>query len=462
MLRDLLLSAGILVLLPVCLRKPFVGLTLFTLLAYMRIQDLTWGFARYQRWSFYIAIVTLVGFMMLQGEKRFMLNDVRNAIMVGLAVIVGIGLLASGQLEGGQDVNKYVEYCKIIGIAAFTTGIVTRRDHLRILVWTIALSFGFYGFKNGLAGILSGGSVKVLEGPGGMMSDNNDFALALCMGIPMLLQIGLSERAVVFRRIMLMLVPLTMISVVLTHSRGGFLAMAMGGLVMVWRSKNRVAGLTAGLLLAIAGAFLAPKSYVDRLSTISSYEQDGSAVGRLRAWATAAEMIKAKPILGVGFGKFERNYDRYDPNRVVGQLTSGSRVAHNSYLQIWAECGTPAFLLYVSLILLSYVEVWRVRKEARKRYEASWILNYCTMFEASMTSFVVGAMFLNRAHFDLFYHLVAIIAVFGALARQEMSRPPEYGGDLGQRGTLSAVPQAGFGAHRFGRVGGGNVGFRGA
>ena len=30
----------------------------FSLLAYMRVQDLSWGFARDIRWSFYVAVIT--------------------------------------------------------------------------------------------------------------------------------------------------------------------------------------------------------------------------------------------------------------------------------------------------------------------------------------------------------------------------------------------------------------------
>ena len=88
----------------------------------------------------------------------------------------------------------------VIGVALFTTGVVKNREYLRIMVWVIALSFGFYGVKNGLAAILSGGSLVIIQGPGGMLSDNNDFALALCMSIPMLLHLGKSERREHLRR----------------------------------------------------------------------------------------------------------------------------------------------------------------------------------------------------------------------------------------------------------------------
>jgi probable O-glycosylation ligase (exosortase A-associated) len=444
--RDVLVSLFILGALPTCFRRPFIGLLLFTLLAYMRLQDLTWGFARFERWSFYVAIVTLAGFFLTGGEKRFMLNDTRNWIMVGLCLLVGASLIAGGYVTK-DDFTIYIDYLKILGVAMFTTGVVKNREYLRVLVWVVALSFGFYGVKNGVASIVSGGNLQIIQGPGGMLSDNNDFGLALCMGMPMLFCLGLSEKRPLMRKVFFAMVPLTILTIIATHSRGAFLSIGVTNMVLVWRSRNRVAGFTIAALAFVAAALVAPKSYYDRIATLSTYETEGSARGRLDAWGVAFHMIEANPVLGVGFDKFQRNYKRYDPKALTEEEGGpGTRVAHNSYLQIWAECGTPAFLLYLALIALSYLDLWRLRREAQRLYHSSWILNYATMFEASLTAFVVGSFFLNRAHFDLFYHFVAIIAVFGVLARQEMRSGAPATESSGTRGPLTWIAERGFGA----------------
>ena len=441
-MRDVIVSLFILGALPTCFRRPFIGLLLFTMLAYMRIQDLTWGFARFQRWSFYVAIVTFAGFLLSKEyDKRFMLPDIRCWIMIVLAVLVGASLVFS-ERPVVSDLDNYIEYCKIIGIALFTTGVVKNRAYMRILIWVIALSFGFYGVKNGAAMIVSGGSLVIIQGPGGMLSDNNDFALALCMGIPMLLHLGIAEKRPILRRTMIAIVPLMVLTIVATHSRGAFLALIASVFVLVWRSQNRVAGFAVCFLCASAGVLAAPKAYVERISTIRTYQSDGSARGRLDAWRVAGNMIVNRPLLGVGFEKFQNSYRKFDPKGGEGSV----RVTHNSYLQIWAECGTPAFMLYLLLILLSFLDLWRIRAQAALRYHSSWILSYATMFEASLLAFVVGSLFLNRAHFDLFYHFVAIIVVFGRIARESMADEHAYPlRTAGERGPLLLAPERGFG-----------------
>jgi probable O-glycosylation ligase (exosortase A-associated) len=441
-MRDLIVSLFILASMPTCFRRPFIGLLMFTLLAYMRLQDLTWGFARFQRWSFYIAIITLVGFLLSKDpDKRFMLSDMRCWIMIALAILVGMSLVFSDQ-PSMADLNEYIEYIKIIGIALFTTGVVRNREYLRILVWVIALSFGFYGVKNGASFIVSGGALVIIQGPGGMLADNNDFALALCMGIPMLLQLGFAERRTILRRTMIGIVPLMVLTIVATHSRGAFLALATTAFVLIWRSRNRVAGFAVCTLVLVAGLIAAPKSYIERISTIRTYQADGSAKGRLDAWKVAGNMVLQRPLLGVGYEKFQGNYKRYDPAEGAGTM---ARVTHNSYLQIWAECGTPAFLLYLMLIGLSFLDLWALRAQASRRYHSSWILSYVTMFEASLAAFVVGSFFLNRAQFDLFYHFVAIIVVFGRIARLAMVDERAYPVRTGERGPLQLARERGFG-----------------
>ncbi len=438
-MRDLIFSIIVLGLLPVCYRRPFIGLLTFSWLAYMRPQDLCWGFARQLRWSFLVAIVTVLGYWALKPESWFRRNF-RSSLMMLLVAMVTLGIIVANQWSPGQ-VDRWVEFVKIIGVALFTTAIVRTASQLRVVLWVIALSLGFYGVKSGLTGVLTGMSAQVLVGPGGMLADNNDFALAMVMAIPMLLLIGLSEANAKLRRGILFAVPMTAITVIMTHSRGGFLALAAMFSVLVWRSKNRVAGIVIGVSCLVGAYAIAPASYLDRLNTIQEYEEDGSAMGRLAAWRTAVNMATDNPVLGVGLTMFIRNYRQYQ----TGEAFQGKRVAHNSYLQIWAECGTIALATYLMMLLLTLVSLWRIRNRARKRYFTSWIVNYATMFEATWVAFIVGSTFLNRAHFDLAYHWIALVIAFEAIAEKEMADTTAYPLRLGQhRSELRSVQTSGF------------------
>ena len=118
------------------------------------------------------------------------------------------------------------------------------------------------------------------------------------------------------------------------------------------------------------------------------------------------------------------NYAAFDYDRPPGVPVERRHFASRTtdYLQIWAECGTIALRdLHVDAHAHARRPVARVRRQASRRYHASWILSYATMFETSMFAFLCGSVFLNRAQFDLIYHYIAIVLIFGRLARAGMA-----------------------------------------
>ncbi len=445
--RDLIISLIILGLMPVCFRRPYIGLLVFSWLGYMRVQDLCWGFARDMRWSYYVALVMFAGFLVSKRERWF-LPDWKCWAMIALVVLVTISAIFSedfGPYVRQAQISRVMDFYKIIGIALFTTAICRTREHLRLLLWVVALCFAFYGIKNSIWGLRTLGQVPIIQGPGGLLHDRNNFALALAMSLPILWCLGQSERRPVLRRAFLMMVPLVAFNVLLTQSRGGLLSLIMAVGVLIFRSKHRWTAAAVGAVLALGVVTFMPEGMKSRFQTIAEYETEGSAQSRIKSWAVAYRMAIDNPVLGVGLQKFRANYMRYEPNPTPDQLAGdGIYVAHNTYLQIWAEYGTIALLIYLSLYAGSFWTLWSIRRRAAQIYHSSWILTWCTMFEAALLTFMVGSTFLNRADFDLLYHLFAMIIVFSHFARKDMEDPGAGVQQTRGRGELRLGLERGF------------------
>lgn len=443
-MRDLLVALFVISSLPVSFKRPVAGMMMFSLLAYMRLQDLTWGFARDQRWSFYVALVMFSGFI-FQRDKQAPTWNFRTGLLIFMPVWMLIGLIEARGFSYAFQSIVFVEYVKVVGISIFTMMVVKRREHLRAIMWVIGGSFAFFGLKNGAAALLSGGSLYITRGPGGMLEDNNDFALALAMSVPLIVGLATSETNGYYTKWLKICTPLTFLSIFATRSRGGFLSAAFATLVLVWRSRNRLAGLFLMGLAGVIGVVAFSNSEMfQRLKTLKNVEADSSATGRLEAWKVAGRMIEDQPFFGVGFNQFQNSYLTYGAR--VADRKEGSRVAHNAYLQIWSEGGTPVFLAYFSLLVASVLAVQKLRREADRIYERSWIQSYCTAFEGAIVAFMVGSTFLDRAHFDLIYHYFALIIVFENLARAEMKNPLGVTGAVrrGVGGSLERTHSAGF------------------
>lgn len=411
-MRDIALTIFVFSSLPVIFVRPFYGLVMFTWLAYMRAPDLCWGFAKTIRFSFIVAIVMFLGYF-LNERKRFYLREIRNHLLVILTGLVILSVLVNYTMEGLAE-GKYAEFSKIILIAIFTVTLVDERWKLRVMAWTIALSLGFYGAKCGIFGFLGG---EVFQGPGGLLLDNNDFSLAMVMNLPFLFYLSMEEKNRAVKLALRGVAVLTVATIVATHSRGGFLALVTVYTLITIRSRYKLLGFGAALAAAVLFVIFIPPEYVERLKTITDVKET-SAASRLVAWAAAFRMIKANPVFGVGLGNFIFRYTEFASREEVLAATGGfvPHVAHNSYLQIWAEGGSLAFAVFLSIIGITLFKLRRLRKETLREGGPAWVVGYTHMFEISIWGYVVGATFLNRGQFDLFYQIVGLSTALHFLA----------------------------------------------
>lgn len=146
-------------------------------------------------------------------------------------------------------------------------------------------------------------------------------------------------------------------ALVLNRSLTAFTATAVGTMsVVALRFKGRVlvAALLAGF--AMVGALLLAPPARDRVSAAWSDVREGNwdelLTYRLGPWAAALEMIRNRPILGVGPGNFGAEFVphrlsaeiRYGERFLNPTMTSNYSEAHSEYLQLAAEAGIPAAL----------------------------------------------------------------------------------------------------------------------
>jgi probable O-glycosylation ligase (exosortase A-associated) len=397
--RDQLIVAIVCASLPVILFRPFVGLMVYYWLAYMRPQNMAWGASRELPLSQWVAIAMLVGLAAALGRERWLALRLQTVLLILLGLWISLTVLTAVLPEMAQVV--YGQYWKAILVSVLATGLASDRKRLRLLLLLVAFSIGFLGAKRGFSGLLHGGA-RYSDGPGGFMSDNNSFALALNMVLPLLIGFVVIEKQRWLRIAAAGTAALCLLCILFTFSRGGFLTLLVVGGLLVWRSQRRF--MVAGLLaLGLTGFFLFSSSkiteeYVARASSISNYQEDGSAQGRLNAWETSWRVFLDYPVTGVGPANLEAVFFRYAPN------TERFRVSHNAYLQLLAECGLPGLLLFLAALGAS---LWRLQR-LRAVTALSWVEVQARMLQISIFGYLVGAMFLNMAYQELIYTIIAL------------------------------------------------------
>src|SRR5207248_4372722 len=206
----------------------------------------------------------------------------------------------------------------------------------------------------------------------GVLADPNHDAMALVAAVPLLLYLVTVGDRYWKRIVALAGVPVLLMGIIATHSRGGSLGLAAAVVVWALTSKRKlIAGTLA--VLAAAGVFLwAPASFWARNETIASYEEDLSVQDRLMAWQVAERIFKERPLLGVGESAFLAAWTHYAPI----EYGDGQRyVAHNLQLEVLGDLGVVGLLGMLVFLGCSLWSAFRARNgemanEARAAFAA--------------------------------------------------------------------------------------------
>ncbi|WNM63976.1 putative O-glycosylation ligase, exosortase A system-associated [Candidatus Nitrospira neomarina] len=407
-MRDALVILIVIGSLPFCFLKPWVGVLMWSWLGYMNPHRLTWGIASIFPFAQMVAVATLGGLFFSKERYRIPWNREFVLLILLWLVFFCSTMFAEYQEDAWNALGKV---SKVLLMTFVTILVIQDREKIRWLLYVMALSIGYYGFKGGIWAVMTGGQYRVLGPEGSFMEGNTEIGLALVMILPILLFLRRDETRVWLRRTLLAFFVFSIVAILVTYSRGALLG--LGAVLAVIFLKSRSKFLTLFLLaLAIPVALEAlPEKWFSRMDTIQTYEEDGSSMERINAWTMATRVGLDRPLLGAGFRAFTPEmYARYFPEAPNHRVD-----AHSIFFQVLAEHGFTGLALFAGLIVSSILSVRKMIRIAKDDPEQQWVLNYAQMLEASLVGYVVSGLFLSRSYFDLFYHLVAIVIILKAL-----------------------------------------------
>ncbi|MES1925722.1 putative O-glycosylation ligase, exosortase A system-associated [Salinisphaera sp. T31B1] len=421
-MRALVLLMFVTATIPMAFMRPVVGLMLWILFSYMNPHRVAYGFATGFNWVMITALVTMIA-TMAHSDQRQPLR--MTPVMVAMTLfLVWTGITALTAVEADMARTEWVRFFKILLMAYFTLILVTDRQKLHWVLWTIVLSFGFWGFKGGLFTLMTGGSYNVMGPIKSFFRDNNGFALVMCMSIPFMRYMQLHEPRKWCRIGLWVLMGLTAFSIIGTYSRGGLLALGVTSIMLLYKSRHRRSLILVMPILAIGLASFMPQQWYDRMNTIDQYEEDQSAQGRLDSWKFATNVAIANPLLGGGM----RVWASSDMWNTYGPPGAKHRAIHSIFFEVLGEHGFVGFGLFVGMLATAWLSLARIRKRTRGSPDTAWMGDLASMMQVSLLAYMAAGAFLPMPYFDLFYQMLAITAVLNVLleraVRSEAVRSP--------------------------------------
>lgn len=311
-------------------------------------------------------LLMLLGIWLLF-QKRIDLSSIAARRLASVFALLLVPILIS--LPGSFDPVGTASVALVLAlffVAGLTLmrGLPEENDHAWLQRWlTIVLAIwladGFiqYLFGRDLLGIPMGSDGRMM----GPFPDNLHFGLFMTVLMPIMLW----RMSKAHPLTALAFIALIGFAAGMTGARSNVLFYLLGVAILLprfnwWHRAFILIALVAGIVAAIGQSETTAAKFkqFDTPGEQSLFQKlDHMLSGRMIIWETAGEMLKDRPLTGVGAGAFDVAYDHYatrpeDPFRSGGSYDGGVYHAHQMYVSIAAESGLIGLAGLLAAIIL--------------------------------------------------------------------------------------------------------------
>jgi len=346
-----------------------------------------------------------------------------SACVLGLFAAVVMSNLANMNVEGAVDIG--FEFTKVVIYYLLLVGNLNSPQRLRsFLLWlalcvTVVNVIGvlqYYGYIHleSFAVLESSDSDEIDPETGqtvvalrlrgtGLFHDPNQLCTILNVAIPLAVY-GLGDRrAGPKRRLWLGPLLLFVLALQLTKSRGGLMG-TIAAILVLLRARYRGRG-----MLILGGLILPPFLIVFGGRQTNFSVSGGSGHQRLELWYDAFEAILKNPLFGIGTNQFVEMF---------------GRVAHNAFIQGFAEMGFFGGSLFLGAYLHALLAVYRLDPDRAPEIDPELTrMRPCVL--AAVAGYAVNMMTLSLNYIVPTYTILGIAA--GLLQVAEAEHPGAAG-----------------------------------
>lgn len=363
-----------------------------------------WGTIPFQwglRYNLLVGAATIVGVVIHRSKLRFdNLFERQEILLILFLAIIWFSLpLGLGVNDG---MSYAIKMSKVTIILLLASHIITDLNKYRTLMWVLIISGLYLGYEMYIApeSMFSGG--RFLGGIGGSdFSEGNFLGTHFAMLLPF---IGIMFIRGKWKSKLICLVSAAFVvnSIILTRSRGVFLAIAAGAVAAVLFSiPGKRLKISILLFIGLLGMFsLTDPGFWTRMQTIETNESemDYSSQCRILAWKAALSMASDYP-LGIGAGNFTRYVEQYNPD-IPGKDT------HNTVFRCLAELGIQGAIVLLLLISNAFRILSKMRKNIDQLPNKGEFIWHVYALRIALIIYIVAGITLTHTYIEEFYWLL--------------------------------------------------------
>ncbi|MCM2356997.1 MAG: O-antigen ligase family protein [Geobacteraceae bacterium] len=371
---------------------------------------------KWQRIPFLIIALVMVTVMLMSLSALFGIDPEKSIQEImnygkGFLLIVMLVMVVRDE----RDLKKLTIYC----LAGLTVGAL----------------MAVYQYKTGTFRI----NTEMIKRVATLRGDPNDTALLFVSGLPLAVYWLKASQRLVARFIAGGCFALLALGIVLTGSRGGFLALIFV-LVLIYLRSPSVKTTMAGIVVVAALAVMAPGSYWERIGTIFTgreIHQSASMDNRRNLQQAGLKLAYENLALGVGPGNFGRAFFLSSNNARMGNFNENfSVVAHNMYLQFLVENGIFGIILFFVIIFRTFASLRKIDK-AHCLYpvrEGKFRIGYA--IAVSLAGMLISGLLLSQAKNSVLWFMIGLglaaeFVIRKAPSREELPIPDDQRHEAG-------------------------------
>lgn len=302
-----------------------------------------------------VSIITILLF----AQREKLADKFRDPIFQAVLVLLGYMVLSWPLVEYQGSVIRHnlPEFIKAIVFLFFTALIIDSKRRLVIFLWVFVccqvirvleplylhITDGYWGSATHLGG---GEFAARLSGAPTDVINPNELGFVIATAAPFLHYLLFTGRWYA-KLLYLILVPCLLYALILTMSRGAFLALLVVGWMVFKESSHKFLLILVAIGIGFAGWGVMDPVQKDRYTSIFSSESVGStsAQGRIDGIIAEFKLGLKRPIVGHGVGTTPE---------VKANTWGNVQASHNMYGELLIEIGIIGFVLFLRFIVRIY------------------------------------------------------------------------------------------------------------
>lgn len=265
--------------------------------------------------------------------------------------------------------------------------------------WAVQ-GFGFSGWGTG-------------GGPG-WFHNSGEFGIQMCIFLPLAACFfwALKEHWPLWKKALFALLPITAVTgMISSSSRGALLGGGAVMLIFFLKSKYKVKGIIS-LLLILGAVYLAiPEEQKIRFQQAGD---DKTSIARIERWEKGLEMARRYPLLGVGY----KNWEVADRRLFF----SDGAHCHNIFIECMSELGYSGLLIFILMIVYTFVNNHRTRKIAIYQLGGNKFISYMAHgLDGALVGYLVSGFFVTVLYYPYFWINLAMTVALNNISKNGAS-----------------------------------------